>query len=89
MAAVERSLDLQLREAGAVITHEPMPVVLADPLQLEQVVANLVSNAIKFRRPDVPLRIHVGARRTERLLGVLGRATTASGSSRSPSRRSS
>ena len=46
------------------ITHDPLPVVLADPLQLEQVFANLVSNAIKFRRPDEPLRIHVGARRT-------------------------
>ena len=65
MAAVERSLDLQLREAGAALTHDPMPVVMADPLQLEQVFANLVSNAIKFRRPDVPLRIHVGARRLD------------------------
>lgn len=64
MAAVERSLDLQLREAGAVISHDPVPVVLADPLQLEQVFANLISNAIKFRRDDVPLRIQVGARRT-------------------------
>ena len=63
MAAVERNLDLQLREAGAVITHDPVPVVLADPLQLEQVLTNLVSNAIKFRRTDVSLRIHVGARR--------------------------
>jgi light-regulated signal transduction histidine kinase (bacteriophytochrome) len=73
LAAVERHLDVQLREAGAVITHDPMPVVLADPLQLEQVFANLVSNAIKFRRPDEPLRVHVGARRLGRLLGVLGR----------------
>ncbi len=63
LAAVERHLDLQLREVGAVIAHDPVPEVLADPLQLEQVFANLVSNAIKFRRPDEPLRIHVGARR--------------------------
>ncbi len=65
MAAVERNLDLQLREAGAAITHDPLPTVMADPLQLEQVVANLVSNAIKFRRPDEPLRIHVGACRLD------------------------
>ncbi len=47
------------------ITHDPMPVVMADPLQLEQVFTNLVSNAIKFRRLDEPLQIHVGARRTD------------------------
>jgi PAS domain S-box-containing protein len=63
MAAVERSLTLQLREAGTVLTHDPVPTVLADPLQLEQVLMNLVSNAIKFRRQDEPLRIHVCAQR--------------------------
>ncbi len=65
LAAVERNLDLQLSEAGAVLTHDPMPEVLADPLQIEQVLMNLVSNAIKFRKTDVPLRIHVGARRLD------------------------
>ncbi|MEN6519392.1 MAG: ATP-binding protein [Methanospirillum sp.] len=64
-AGVERSLDVQPREAGAAITHDPVPVVMADPLQLEQVLTNLVSNAIKFRRPDEPLQIHVGARRMD------------------------
>ncbi len=62
LAGVERNLDLQFREVGATIIRDPMPVVLADPLQIEQVFANLISNAIKFRKPDVPLRIHVGAR---------------------------
>ncbi|MEN6341847.1 MAG: PAS domain S-box protein [Methanospirillum sp.] len=65
MASVERNLDFQLREAGAVLTADPLPTVTADPLQLEQVFTNLVSNAIKFRRPDEPLRIHVGARRID------------------------
>jgi PAS domain S-box-containing protein len=65
LAAVERALALPLREAGAVFVHDPMPTVLADPLQLEQVFENLILNAIKFRRRDVPLRVHVGARRVD------------------------
>lgn len=65
VASVERSLDHQLQEAGAVITRDPLPTVTVDPLQLEQVFTNLVSNVIKFRRPDVPLRVHVGVRRED------------------------
>ena len=65
MAGVERALDGQLGEAGATLTHDPLPRVLADPLQLEQVFANLVSNAVKFRKPDEPLRIHISARRLD------------------------
>jgi signal transduction histidine kinase len=57
LASVERNLDLPLRDAGATMTH--------DPLQLEQVFSNLVSNAIKVRRPDAPLRVHVSVRRTD------------------------
>ncbi len=60
--AVERHLDARLRETGAVLTHDAMPAVTADPLQLEQVLEILILNAIKFRRPEEPLRVHVGAR---------------------------
>ena len=63
MHAVERHLDARLREAGAVLTHDGMPAVMADPLQLEQVLEILVLNAIKFCRPEEPARVHVGARR--------------------------
>ena len=65
LAEAERSLDAQLREAEATLTHDPLPVVMADPIQLAQVFSKLVSNAIKFRKPDEPLRVHVGACRLD------------------------
>ena len=65
LAEAIRTLDASLREAGATLTHDPLPVVMADPTQLGQVFANLISNAVKFRRPDVPLGVHVGVRRTD------------------------
>ncbi|MEN6341249.1 MAG: ATP-binding protein [Methanospirillum sp.] len=65
LAEAVRTLDASLREADAALTHDPLPVVMADPLQLAQVFSNLISNAVKFRRPDVPLRVHVGVRRAD------------------------
>jgi len=48
--------------SNAVITREPLPVVLADEMQLSQLFQNLIGNAIKFRGRDVP-RIHISAER--------------------------
>ncbi|MEY2466799.1 MAG: hypothetical protein QOD03_1320, partial [Verrucomicrobiota bacterium] len=39
----------------------PMPVVQANPAALTQVFSNLLGNAIKFVRPDVPPRVKVWA----------------------------
>jgi PAS domain S-box-containing protein len=48
--------------AGAVVTHDLLPVVRADPGQLTQLFQNLVGNAVKFHGADPP-RVHVGAGR--------------------------
>jgi light-regulated signal transduction histidine kinase (bacteriophytochrome) len=53
------NLRSAIEEASAEVTHDPMPPVIADPSQLSQVFQNLIGNAIKFRRRDVPARIHV------------------------------
>jgi signal transduction histidine kinase len=49
-------------ETGAVITHDPLPHVTADPVQLCQVFSNLLSNAMKYRKSKETPRIHVSAR---------------------------
>jgi PAS domain S-box-containing protein len=50
-----------MEESGAVVTHDPLPNVLADEMQLLQLFQNLVGNAIKFRRPGEVPRIHISA----------------------------
>ncbi len=67
----ERVVDdvlANLREAiaasGTVVTRDPLPTVLADDVQLGQVLQNLIGNAIKFRGAAPP-RVHVGATRRD------------------------
>lgn len=54
------NLKMAIEESGAVITHDELPTVMADTLQLTQLFQNLLGNAIKFRGKEPP-RIHVSA----------------------------
>jgi light-regulated signal transduction histidine kinase (bacteriophytochrome) len=56
------NLKVAVGESGALITHDPLPRVLADDLQLVQLMQNLLSNAIKFRGQETP-KVHVAARK--------------------------
>jgi len=53
-------LQPALTESGATVTHGSLPTVVAESRQIGQVVQNLLSNALKFRRPEAP-RIHLWA----------------------------
>ena len=59
LAGVLANLELAIRERGARVTHDPLPTVMGDAVQLGQVFQNLIGNAIKFCR-DVPC-VHVSA----------------------------
>jgi signal transduction histidine kinase len=54
-------LAAAIAESGATITHGPLPVLTADPVQLEQLFRNLVGNAIRFRRDDAAPVVEVSA----------------------------
>lgn len=49
-----------IEESDALVTHDPLPAVLADETQLIQLFQNLVGNALKYRSPGVP-RVHISA----------------------------
>jgi PAS domain S-box-containing protein len=51
-----------IEESGALVTHDPLPTVLADEMQLIQLFQNLVANAIKYQKPGIP-QVHVSAAR--------------------------
>lgn len=55
-----RNLQVAIRESGAQISHDPLPTVMGDATQLEQLFQNLIGNALKFRR-EIPPRVHISA----------------------------
>ncbi|MBI2911412.1 MAG: hypothetical protein HYY05_04660, partial [Chloroflexi bacterium] len=57
---VANDLRPAIEAAGARLTWDPLPTVLADGPQLRQVFQNLIGNAIKFHGADPP-RVHVAA----------------------------
>jgi len=54
------NLEVSLKEANAEVRVEPLPVVLGDAVQLEQLFQNLVGNAVKFQG-EKPPRVHISA----------------------------
>ena len=63
-SALERALanlQLLITETRSEVTHDRLPVVTAYPAQLVQIFQNLISNSIKYKKPNVPPIVHVGA----------------------------
>jgi len=51
-----------IQDSGALVTHDPLPTVMADEIQLIQLFQNLVGNAIKYQKPGVP-KVQISAAR--------------------------
>jgi PAS domain S-box-containing protein len=51
-----------IQDSGALVTHEALPAVIADEIQLIQLFQNLVGNAIKYQNSGIP-RVQIAATR--------------------------
>ncbi|MBL4634934.1 MAG: PAS domain S-box protein [Kofleriaceae bacterium] len=59
---VQLDLKIMIAEAGAEVVAKGLPRITADPIQLRQLLQNLVSNGIKFSKSETP-RVTVSAKR--------------------------
>ncbi|WP_203711507.1 sensor histidine kinase [Asanoa siamensis] len=63
MAEVSSQTENAREYAGGELVFADLPTVLGEEALLTNLLTNLVSNSIKFRRPGVPPRVEVSARR--------------------------
>jgi signal transduction histidine kinase len=52
-------LEAVIQESLGSVEVGEMPTVMADPVQMRQLIQNLISNALKFRREGVPPRVRI------------------------------
>lgn len=57
---VLEDLQVAVEESNGSIEIGPLPELDADPTQMRQLFQNLISNALKFHRDNVPPKIYVG-----------------------------
>jgi len=51
---ISDSLRHRIEETGTVLTVEPLPSVINDRVAVEQILSNLVENALKYLKPAIP-----------------------------------
>lgn len=59
MEEARLELDLKIEETGALIDQQPLPSIVCNAPQIRQLFVNLLSNALKFRKPETQTRISI------------------------------
>ena len=62
LQSVIHDFDLQIEHTEAVLRFGTLPIITAVPLQMKQLFSNLLSNALKFTRANVPPVIEISFR---------------------------
>lgn len=56
-----KDVELTIREKDAVVHVSDLPVVVGNPLRLRQLLVNLISNSLKYTRPEVTPVVDISA----------------------------
>ena len=82
---VVSDLEVQIEQVGGRVEVGKLPTIQADPLQMRQLLQNLIGNALKFHRVDEPPVVKIEGRyvhgREQRQAGRVGRPRSSAGSS--------
>lgn len=62
---VLEDLETRTKDTHGEVVVEHMPKINADPLQMRQLFQNLIGNALKFHRPDVPPKVTIHSKITQ------------------------
>ncbi len=62
LVATKLALSALLSSTEAVVTHDDLPVLQADPVLIAELFQNLIENAVKYRAERAPV-IHISAHR--------------------------
>lgn len=54
-------MEITIQTSGATVKVEPLPHLWGDPIQLRQLMQNLLSNALKFKRDDRPPVVQISS----------------------------
>ena len=52
LRGVLSDLQIRIEETGAKIAADDLPMIMADPVQMRQLLQNIIANALKFHPPD-------------------------------------
>jgi signal transduction histidine kinase len=54
-------LEIHIQQVGGRVEAGDLPTIEADPIQMRQLLQNLISNALKFHRPEAAPRVNIQA----------------------------
>lgn len=63
-------LEGQIRRTGGNVEVEDLPTLEGDPLQLRQLLQNLIGNALKYHRSDAPPHVRVYAKEGSEMVQI-------------------
>ncbi len=69
-------LEIRLETTGGRVNLDTLPRIEADPLQMRQLFQNLIGNALKYHKPNVPPIVKVSAQPIEGNLNLSPEAST-------------
>lgn len=62
---IKADFIIKINEKNASITSDILPTITGYPVELKQLFANLISNALKFMPPDRTPKIHISVKETK------------------------